>query len=277
MKCLWGMGLDCGQQIAHGRRRVVSGKHTVILRVKISQTCGTLCCRAPVLHVVLGRDSFAGASVQTAALAFSFFRAHECSLMLIMQNEPKLETGIGNSETDPVLIGQLDGPLEVRVIFRPLHIEDTPALIHLILATSLNRSLHQRQRDAPPGVDFDAYRSIGANLRKPFKGIYVVRLGRFAFTEYDHRFTFRTVGVLPLQDLRLVSPQRHPASRSTQGHAIPRFDRHPVARRIFRGDTLSLCSEIFLRAHRRTRPVLPVGSCHLLFSRSTRPHLCSDG
>ncbi len=201
--------INCLKQVAHSRRGVVIGKQALVSRVADGQQRRALRRRMPMLYVLIGVDPLPGAPVEFTTLPFGFAGIHKCRLIFKMKDQPQLETRIRDGEANSVLIRQPDGLLEVRMVLGPLDIEHTPALIDFVITASLDRSLHQDERNSLFRVDFDVDRGVGANIREPLQPIDVVGFRGFAFAEHNNGLAFWTVGGPPPEILRLSSSWRH--------------------------------------------------------------------
>jgi hypothetical protein len=144
----------------HDRRRIVVREVAVIASVVLRE-CGSAASGDMALADIFRRvDPLADPPVQLTALVLRLAGIEEGRLILEMENQPQLEAGVRDGETDIVLSGQPNGCVEVRVVLRPFDIEDAPALVDLVIFASLHGALDQREWHSPARIDLDADRSV---------------------------------------------------------------------------------------------------------------------
>ena len=138
-------------------------------------------------------------------------------MVVEVEDQPQLEARVRDGQTNAASVGERDGLPEVRVVLRPLDVEDAPALVDLVVAAALDRRLHERQRDVPAGIDLNRERSVAPDSGEALDAAQVVRLRGLTLAEHDDGAALASRGRAPSKIFR-TGPSRHPVrprARST--------------------------------------------------------------
>lgn len=214
-----------------GRRVVVRKLSTVPSMTSHQRRCsprGIL----PKGHVSRSVEALAGSTVQLATQGLSTLVVEKGGLVAMVQNQPQLEAWIGHSDPNTLVGGQLQCPVEMRMILRPLDVENAPAFVDLWIVQLLGGCPHQGQRYSTGGIDDHIERRVRSDLRKALQCVDVVGLRGFAFTEDDDSATFRSIRRCALEVLGSGTSGSHRVNRSGRARATVRCGRCRATRRI---------------------------------------------
>jgi hypothetical protein len=125
--------LNGPEEAVHTRAGIVVRKYCAILPMALVEFCSATRRTVGERHVPPSVESLAAGPVEPAAKSARVLVVQPCSLILKVQDQPDFEAGVGDCEFDAALAGLFDGIFQIRVISRPLNIEDTPKLIDLAL------------------------------------------------------------------------------------------------------------------------------------------------
>lgn len=140
---LW---LDRVEKTVHTRGGVVLREARLVAIVHAIQRFGSGRGRLPMWQVIGCDDALALPSVDTATGSLDLLRCVEAGMISVMQDQPKLKTWIRDCHPNTGLLSDLKGLVQVRVVLRPLDIEEAPAFIDLLVAQSVCCELNEGKR-----------------------------------------------------------------------------------------------------------------------------------
>jgi hypothetical protein len=159
---------------------------------------GTLACASrgglSVVEVDAGIDRLPGPTVQAAAHSFCLGGCQARGLVLEVENQPELEARVGNRGLDSVPLSELDGASQLRMIVRPFHVEDAPALVDFCVLAPFDRSPYEDEWVTVPRIDLDVDRGSVPNVAQALEPVDVIRFGGLSFAEDDESLELRASG-----------------------------------------------------------------------------------
>ena len=145
-------------------------------------------------HVGLAVKILAGGAVESSAETRGCGGVEPGVPILEVQRQPEFEARIRYGDTDIALSRTGKGSVEIRVVLRPLHVEDAPDLIDLAIlprgaCTSLGRRRDQGQRYRPACllIDADVDRGNITVSRVTLQGLEIGGFRLLALTEHQER------------------------------------------------------------------------------------------
>lgn len=102
----------------------------IVLLVHCGERGGATRGGSPLRQVAAGVDPLARAAVVLLAFRFRCSRISPPGVVLEMKQQPDLKTRVRDRQFDIILACKSYSLVEVRMVPRPLDIEDTPVFVH---------------------------------------------------------------------------------------------------------------------------------------------------